>query len=363
MASLAKKVGREVKGYTFQYQSGEHNQKNVSEVVASVGMDHEWVDIDSNVIKSGLLEYSNIFDRPTNWPNYVIQTNYLLRRISEDDYKICLTGDGCDEAFLGYPGIYRGAKLFSKEMPNIGWLLKLLRSITEIEYAERKLGHVYRLVRRIIVNLTLEKKVRLYFMFRIMDETTINSLFGAGIKPTRERVMRIVSELSSEVDRHTDTIVAYEGRENIIPNRLKISGAMDASDVKIYSPFMHPDVRSYVRTIPEKLLRPGSEAKRDSLGKKILLDMAVEKGLLPYKVVYQPKHAAVDGPLDMWYDREIRDTLKDLISGVGDVRSESFLDDMISEKAIEIFYKKKFSVDSISGHAVSLLATYGSYFK
>jgi len=363
MASLAVRLGKRVKGYTFKYASAEHNQKNVDSVIEALGIEHEWVEIDSDVIKSGYENYSDYFDRPTNWPNYVMQTNYLTSKIVRDGFTKCITGDGCDEIFLGYPGIYRGAKVFSREYRGLGGVIKSLKRILESSYLERKLGHVYRLAHRLLSNLSIDRVSRLYYMFRILDESTLKSLFSWDKKSVRAQVASVMDSYRAELGKFSDTILAYEGRENIIPNRLKITGAMDAYDVSIYSPFMHPEVRDYVRAIPESMLRPSGEGKRDSLGKYVLLEMAVEKDLLPANVVYQPKHAAVDGPLDRWYDEEIRSTLTGLISNIDHVGSSRFLNSLLEEKAIEKLYKKHLSVDSISSHAASLLSTYGSFFR
>jgi len=364
IAALAKKLGKRVKAYTFKYENAIYDQANIDSVVSNLNIEHEWVRIGANLFNDGLRNYGTYFDKPTNWPNYVIQSTYLAQVSKEQNMEVVLTGDGCDEAFLGYPGIYRGARFFARETPRaIRRLIGALRKGLQISYLEQEFGHVYRLLLRVLSNLQLSKKERLYLMFRIMDENTIASLFGTSRSEAEKAIDAIRQTLIRDIpDTYSDTILAYEGRENIIPNKNKLTGMMDCSGLPIYSPFLHSEVRSYVRRFPEEFLRPNREAKRTSLGKYILLEMAEEYGYLPSEVIYQPKHAAVDGPLDAWYSADLRDLATELIGCVSEIKSERFLNRLLDEKAIDVMYRRRYSVDNITSHATSLLVTYGSYF-
>lgn len=363
VASLAKRAGKEVVAFTFSYADAGFNQKNVDSVVNALGIEHHWVPITSKTIGDGLSNFAERFDRPTNWPNYVIQTAALAEVAREKGVSVLLTGDGCDEIFLGYPGIYRGSKFFGGDKVSSNFESNLAHALFTHPFLEKKLGHVYRLIHRIIRNRALPPRTRLYLMFRLMDESTVSHLFGQPRKAIEEHVQDIISEVEHVIPDVSPTVLAYEGRDHIVPNRLKISGVMDTSGLPVYTPYMHPDVRDYVRALPEELLRPDGEAKRTTIGKDILLQMADEQGFLPHEVIYQPKHAAVDGPLDRWYAEDLRMVIKDLIRGVAPVTDEKALDALLDEKWIEKFYRKNFSVDSITSHAASLLATYGSFHR
>lgn len=364
IAAMAVKLGKKVKAYTFKYQNSIYDQANIRPVIEHLGIEHQWVDINPEIFSDGLQCYSGVYDRPTNWPNYVIQSTYLTKIAAQDGMEVVLTGDGCDEAFLGYPGIYRGAKFFSKELSSFSVsFLKLLKDCLQLKTPEMHLGHVYRLFLRILSNMQMDKRARLYLMFRIMDENTLNCIFGYGKKDTQIKVNKVVSAIMSTMDLDcSDTILAYEGRENIIPNKLKLTGMMDAADMPIYSPFLHDDVRTFVRQFPEEYLRPSGEATRTSLGKYILLEMAEEFGYLPHEVIYQPKHAAVDGPLDSWYANELRHVAMNNISNIDEIVDIKFVNRLLDEKIVDVMYRKRFSVDNITSHAASLLTTYGSFF-
>lgn len=363
VAALAKRAGAEVFAFTFSYADAGFNQRNIDSVVEALDIEHHWVPITSESIGDGLANFADRFDRPTNWPNYVIQTAALAQVAREKDVSLLLTGDGCDEIFLGYPGIYRGSKFFNGEKTASRVTTGLAHGLLTHAWVERSLGHVYRLLHRIIRNRALPARTRLYLMFRVMDESTLSHLFGWPVKRVEQQVTGAVREVEGIIPDVSPTVLAYEGRDHIVPNRLKISGVMDTSGLPVATPYMHPLMRDFVRRIPEELLRPDGEAKRTTLGKDILLQTADEAGLLPHEVIYQPKHAAVDGPLDKWYATDLRDLIKDLIREIGPIASERNLDAIVDEKWIEKFYRKHFSVDSITSHAASLLATYGSFQK
>lgn len=364
IASLAKRLGKEVKAYTFKYDDDVYDQGNINSVIDYLNIEHEWIEINSDIFHEGLQKYSAVFDRPTNWPNYVIQSAYLAEVAKKDGMEVILTGDGCDEAFLGYPGIYRGASFFSKNFSETQRdFFKLAKRVSQNQFLESHLGHTYRLLLRILSNLQLNKKARLYLMFRILDENTLKGLFGWDVKYTENKVLELIKEVIKEVpDDLSETILAYEGREHIIPNKIKLTGMMDVTGIPVYSPFLHQQVRDYVRQFPEAFLRPEKEAKRDSLGKYILLEMAEEHGYLPNEVIYQPKHAAVDGPLDNWYATALRSFSKGAIRNIGPIYSEKFLNRLLDEKSLDKWYRKNYSVDNITSHAASILTTYGSYF-
>tara|TARA_R110002124_G_scaffold142504_1_gene307290 strand:- start:5087 stop:6904 length:1818 start_codon:yes stop_codon:yes gene_type:complete len=364
IAAMAKRLGKQVKAYTFKYENSLYDQANIDNVVDFLEVEHEWIEINSDVFLQGLIHYSSLYDRPTNWPNYVVQSTYLTEVAKQDGYEVVLTGDGCDEAFLGYPGIYRGAVFFSKNYSKLERKgFHIIKHLMQKRILEQNIGHVYRLVLRVLSNLQLDKKMRLYFMFRIMDENTLKSLFDFDVKTTEKKIQNQLEELMKEVDRSlTDTILAYEGREHIIPNKLKLTGMMDATGLPVYSPFLHEEVRVYVRQFPEEFLRPFGESKRTSLGKYILLEMAEELDYLPHEVIYQAKHAAVDGPLDSWYAKDLREIVKSNIKKIAPVKNDKFLERLLDEKSIDKFYRRKYSVDNITSHAASILTTYGSFF-
>ncbi|MCL2464073.1 MAG: asparagine synthase-related protein [Micrococcales bacterium] len=361
-AALAKAAGKHVHAYTFQYDDTQFNQANVSSIIEALGIDHDWVRIGGSTMGDGLRRYADIFDRPTNWPNYVVQTLTLGQIAVADGAEVIVTGDGCDEIFLGYPGIYRGARFFSGEKQINQRLVAALQHLTRGPWKERRLGHIYRLVQRILANAQLPQRTRLYLMFRIMDESSVANLFGRDLDQVTRHVRQIVDEVAAGVPDYPATLLAYEGRDPIIPNRLKLVGTMDGAGVPTFSPYMHPDVRDFVRGLPEALLRPTGEAKRDTLGKDVLLKMADQYALLPHHVIYQPKHAAVDGPLDRWYQDDLAAQMMQLFSQAGPIADKKLARSLITEKGIEKFYRRHFSVDAITSHAASMLATYGSFF-
>lgn len=367
VASYLKRLGKEVQTYTFRFDDEEFNQTHTDTLAKFLDIKHNWVDITPAVFRDSLPNYAHLFDQPTNWANYVVQTAYATEFVKKDGFEICLSGDGCDTLFQGYPGVNRSAKFYNKISPIIKPVSKPFLWVLNNGFLEKKLGHVYRLIMRVIRNAITKDPLRTFLMFRIFDESTIGRTFKESsykqIARDVEQQALLIGDLIP--DNMSLNKLAYLGRSNMGPNRTKLSGTMDLTGVIVHSPFMHNEIKKIVGCYPDELLRPeGSGNTMQDIGKYILTKMTQKYELLPDEIIFQKKQAPVNSPIDDWYRNELSETVEEMLSkSPWEVDIDFVKKGLIEKKWAEEKYKQKFSSDKVTSHALSLLVTTLAFYE
>lgn len=367
IASFLKRLGKEVETYTFSFEDSSFNQAHTDTLAKYLGIKHNWVKIDPSAYLHVMSQYSTVFDSPTNWTNYVAQTAYSTEQIRKDGFDLCLTGDGCDSIFLGYPGVNRSSNFYNKISPVLKPLSSPLIWLMNWKFLEEKLGHVYRLILRVIRNAATENPARTFLMYRIFDETTIARTFKES------DYSQVKSSVKTSFDEYKDNIpseaslgkLAYMGRSNMGPNRAKLSGAMDLTGVILHSPFMHNEIKKLVGCYPDHLLRPQDSGNTMSdIGKYVLIKMTQKFELLPNEIIFQKKDSPVNSPIDDWYREDIHEfVLKTLEESPWSIDSDFVKKSMILKKIPEEIYKLKYSADKVATHSLSLLLSTLSFYE
>lgn len=361
VASMIRHLGYDVETYSFFYRDRSYNQPHTDTVANHLGITHHWVEIEQSMFEEGLKTFSETFNQPTNWPNYVIQTAHLCQRISAEGMTFCYSGDGCDAAFLGYPGTYRRARLLGILPEITGSLHRLLLALASVPWLERRLGHPYRVFLGLLRALCRSEAARNYLSFRVMDEITLKQLRCENPASQFEPIDAVVERLSAPHAKLPAMRRAYLGKAAVSPNRTKLIGSADASGVLILSPYLHPDLKRFALSLPVEFMRPEVAGKTGSSGKYILMAMAQAKDLLPPEVIFQPKVAAVDAPIDAWYAGPMRGPMREIMRGLPFDFDENYVDRLLDEKIAETLFKHFFMTDKVISHAASLLATYAGF--
>lgn len=366
IASFLKRLGKEVETYTFSFKDSSFNQAHTDTLSEYLDIKHNWVKIDPSIYVHYMSQYSRVFDSPTNWTNYVTQTAYASEQIRKDGFDLCLTGDGCDSIFLGYPGVNRSSNFYNSISPILKPISKVLVWLMNWRLLEEKLGHVYRLILRIIRNAVTDNPARTYLMYRIFDETTIARTFN------EKCYSQVKSVIKSTLDEYKHIIptetslgkLAYLGRSNMGPNRAKLSGSMDLTGMIIHSPFMHNEIKKIVGLYPDELLRPKDSGNTmQDIGKYILIKMTKKFELLPDEIIFQKKDSPVNSPIDDWYRQDINEFVLNIIEkSPWSIDSDFVRKSMILKKTPEEIYKSKFSADKVTSHSLSLLVSTLSFY-
>ena len=358
VAAAIHQLGYPVETYSFRYAEGQYNQPHTDTLAAHLGIRHHWIDIDRDLIEQGLDRFPMLFNQPTNWPNYVIQTLHVVERMKADGIRYCYSGDGCDAAFLGYPGTYRRTRIVGAFPHLPGGVRNMLLSMVARPSFERQLGHPYRVAMGLLRGTAHPVEARDYLSFRIMDELTIGQLKkGADVAD----LSALVAELSAPHAALPSMRRAYLGKAAVSPNRSKMIASADATGVAILAPYMHPALKRFALALPVEMMRPSDPGKSGVSGKYILSKMAEDTGLLPADIIYQPKMAAVDAPVDSWYAGPMRTAMQRIYADLPFVADTAYLDRLLDEKWAERMFRTHVMTDKVISHAASLLATYARF--
>ena len=367
VASGLKKLGKEVETFSFYYENDEFNQPHTDTLAEYLDIKHSWVKITDNVIERGLQEYSSVFNFPTNWVNYVVQTEEVCKVMKARGFDYIYSGDGCDGVFMGYPRTHILAEIYSKIGTLPEYALRILLSVLKPNSIEKLLGRPYTIILNLVRGLGRTGAERGHLNFRIFDEISLARLRKHPIEQLYS-VKSLTKELSSLVEGMSPDRRAYQGKALVSPNKSKMIGSSDSTGVIINSPYLHAGLKTFALNLPDSALRPSKnstsdEEHADMNGKYILCKMAEEKSLLPREIIYQKKISAVVGPIDSWYFGSIKQSIIDELRFLPFEYDMNYVNQLLTPKAIENLYKSKISSDTITTHDVSLLASYASFCK
>jgi asparagine synthetase B (glutamine-hydrolysing) len=363
VASMLVNMGIEVETFSFYYEEEEFNQKHTDTLAKHLGIKHNWIKVDDKVFEKYLNQYSEVFNYPTNWPCYLMQTAYLCQVIRDKGFNYCYTGDGCDALFYGYPLTFKRAEIMSKigTLPNP--ILTAANKAIERPVLERNLGRPHQVLVGALRSAKRKKSERTFLTFRIFNEMSLKQLRKNSSPKQEEDLEHTVSSLVKEHDGISPIRMAYEGKNKVAPSRNKINGSADLSGLVIMSPYTHQDVKAFVKKIPDHLLRP--ENSDTDIGKYILSKMAEKKKLLPHEVIYQPKMAAADAPLQDWYNSSLKDKIDKYLNDLPFSYNSKYILSLIRETRPEKIYAKIMSRETnkfiTMDHCISLLLTYSRF--
>lgn len=356
VAAAIHRLGYPVVTYSFRYDQGSYNQPHTDTLAEHIGCEHRWIDIDRQMIEDGLERFPDLFSQPTNWPNYVIQTLNVVERMHEDGIDWCYSGDGCDAVFLGYPGTFARARLIGR-LPRLPRPLhKALLGVFARPSFDRWLGHPWRVALGLLRATGRPEYARDYLSFRVMDDVSLRQLHPE--RPVADLEPEILS-LSKPFEKLSGVRRTYQGKAAVSPNRSKMIASADATGVPILAPYMHPELKAWALALPLDMLRGKDD--RQATGKTVLAEMAVQSGLLPPEIVHQPKMAAVDAPIDEWYDGPMRDLLLRYYEDLPFAADRSYLSRLLDVKRAETAFKTHVMTDKVISHAASLLTTYARF--
>jgi asparagine synthetase B (glutamine-hydrolysing) len=360
VAALLHRLGKQVETFSFHYEEAGFNQPHTDTLEQFLGIKHHWVPIRSQMIAEGIASYSAKFNFPTNWLNYVVQTEHLCRVMRDAGFRWIYSGDGCDGTFLGYPRVHVVASLLSRVgLLNRGVANAVTRLLDfgPLEYA---VGRPYSLLLQLVQSLAREMPERGYSTFRVFDEGSLVRLKGGDASEMRSRNEATLREIAAPLRNLSMDRLAYAGKNALSPNRSKMAGSSDSTGVVINAPYLHSGMKSFALGIPDRLLRPQGEAESYN-GKYLLFKTCEKKRLLPASIIYQKKISAVDAPVDDWYRGELQASMRRALAGLPFSVDPRYLDFLFARKSIEDVYRRHVASDALTSHALALLVTYSRF--
>ncbi len=355
------RLGKKVETFSFEYTETRYNQPHTDTVARYLGVEHHWVAVTAEDIALGLENFSNVFNAPTNWPNYVIQTKIVCDEIRRRGHYYCYSGDGCDTIFLGYPGTHRRTALLSHLPALPGSLVDLLVWLFAIRLLERKIGHPYRVFLNIIRSLRRKMPESSHVTLRIFDEISLDQLRLDTPPEQAMAIETILRELAAPLEGMTAERLGYHGKGLISPNKNKIIGSSDSTGIVINSPYMHAGLKSLATSMKDTLSRPREKTAAAVTGKYILLKMAEDKKMLPREAIYQKKLAAVAATVDPSYMAPLQDRMMNILQDLPFEADRKYLESLFDDKLAERIYREHISPSEVTSDGISLLATYASF--
>lgn len=360
VAAMLHRLGKKVRTYSFRYAEEAYNQPHTDTLSRCLGSQHAWVEITPEVIADGLATYAEQFVQPTNWLNYVIQTVHLCMRMRKDGIQAAYSGDGCDTLFLGYPGTYKRTLAYAR-LPRLPKsLVTLLAGMLGWKWMDRNIGHPYRVAMGLLRAMARPMPVRAFLTFRVMDEITLNSLRKGVGNVDEEKIELELERIAEPFRGFSIQRLGYAAKSLVSPNRAKLLASTDCAGMRVHSPYLHPRLRAFASMIPDAMLRKEIQSGVRDPGKICLARMAERHGLLPAEVIYQPKLAAIDSPIDSWIAGVLRTQMMASMARLPFQQDWRALDGLLNTTVAEHLYKRYIGSTRVISDAASLLATYGA---
>ena len=362
VASLLHKLDVEVETYSFHYENQKYNQPYADELADALGIKHHWVPITPAVIEFGLKNFANTANWPVLWLNYVIQTQHVCSLMADNGIEVCFSGDGCDTVFLGYPSTHRRGALYKKVPKLTPKVARVGKDLIHLSRLETIFGHIARVALSLIDASQYPPDERAAYSFQLFDDKNYRRITKRlpenypSHQTHFEKFMRDTENLEYERK-------VYLAKSFISPNRCKIVSSADTSGFAVHSPYMHPAVANFARTLPVEYLRPTDENEASREGKYLLMKAADNAKLLPKEIIFQRKLAAISSPIDQWLSDSLNNFAKEHLQNLPFEADERYISQLLSEKIPEKLYKNNFSGDGVVGLAASLLLTYAAFFE
>ena len=362
VASALVRLGKTVETFSFQYEAPDYNQAYTEHLASFLGTRHNWVPIHAEGLRRGLVDFADSFNQPVSQSHYLLNTAATCRAIRNRGFVYCLTGDGCDGLFLGYPTVHQRAKLILW-LSRMSMLLQTFEAMARVAWLERQLGHPYRLFRNVLRILRRKMPARSHIASCILDEYSL-SLLRTEATPQQEPESEIVLlELAERVGEASDVRLAYLGKAAPGLNRNKLEGNSALSGVVLNSPYMHPEMVALAQSLPDDLSRPDRKTEAQATGKYALMKMAEKQEYLPPDIIHQKNMSPVTAPVDAWYMGELREFMLTQLSGLPFNYDLDYAGSLLDEKTVENLFRRKVGISRYTSNAISLLVTYADFTR
>ena len=362
IASVLKKKGKDIETFSFYYEDVKFNQKYTDSLAEYLGIKHTWIKLDSEILSHGIKIFDQVFNSPTSLAHYLIYSNYAVQVIRDNGYKYCITGDGCDELFLGYPTVYRRARLFNiiGKAPKV--VTDALRLILSLNPFEKIFGHVGRLARTVMLIMSRDMPARGFVANRILDEYSLARVSSDFSSISESDIEKKLESVASNYQGLNAIRLAYKGKSIVGTNRNKTEGVSLYNGVVVQSPYYDEEFLAYAESIPDDLIRPVEHSGKSDIGKYVLVEMAKKYKLLPEEVIIQKKASPVTSPVDDWYKYELLDSVLGSCDSFPYKLNKRYLRDIMNYGFLDRLFRKK-SLSHYVMHIPSLIVTYSSFFR
>jgi asparagine synthetase B (glutamine-hydrolysing) len=362
ITSVLTAMGRDVETFTFRYREEGYTQRFSEELAAHLGIRHTWVDITPAVLRDGLDRYADWFNQPVGQPHYLLASAAAARLMERRGIRHCITGDGCDGLFLGYPTVYARASLVQRLSKARRLIGPVIRAGGASKLLEMRVGHPYRFGRNIGRVLGRPMPARGHIAACTLDSTSLR--FLRRRQPTQETDPEtILTRLAEGLDHVPVVRLAYMGKARVGLNAAKLEGLGRSSGIAFLSPYLHPRMVALAARIPDELNRPSTNTGSLDEGKAVFMDMVEQYQLLPRRFVRQKKMSPVTAPVDLWYWGELRDFMLSKMRQLPFETDRHYVESLVTRKATERWFRDRIGISRHVTQAAGLLASYADFAR
>jgi asparagine synthase (glutamine-hydrolysing) len=303
---MAELSDRPVTTITVGFEEGTHDERDFARIVSDhFGTDHREYSIRPDamsILPKLVWHYNEPFADPSAVPTY------LISQLAHESVKVCLTGDGGDEAFAGYGG-------YTDEVRWARWdvIPKPLRRLLALGASDaldlfphqRFTARASRALR--MVGSTVCERHDLHMMLvkpqerRALYSSRMCDLITGNYSPT------LLAEAERSVE---DVIQCITGHDlsHYLPDCLMVKTdiASMANSLEIRSPMLDHKFIEFTAGLPSSLKHNGHS------GKQILRDAF--RGLVPSSALSRKKQG-FGIPLGSWFRAELLPLLRDSLLG------------------------------------------------
>jgi asparagine synthetase B (glutamine-hydrolysing) len=360
VAATLKTLGHEVHTYTFSFGDTNFEQKNVTEFVTSLGITHHPVTITPQLIEQNLRRFGSHFFQVGAQSHYQIHTLIASQYIARDGFDAIFNGDGCDAIFLSYPTVNRRASISQRVARAPGFIKEVALAPLRTTIAERYLGHVGRIIRSVLNNALLPDPACGHLPTQYLDSYALSQL-RKGVQPQQaESMLALRLRLAEPTAQMDGPRRAFHGNGLTAQSKVKVDGAVSATGLPHFSPYLHPELRAFVTSLPIEYLKNQDDSPSAN-GKELLVAMVREYKLLPDLFIDQPKQSPVDSPVDLWYMTSLKEQVLEQLQDLPFEVNTKYLENILRNKRAENWYRNKVSIGHHTMQAIGLLASYASF--
>jgi len=321
VAFAAQHSSKPIKTFTAKFTDAGYDESAIAkEVAVRYGTDHHEVEIPDSAFS---MSDSELIVKHVGEPfidSSAIPT-YLISKYASEHVKVCLTGDGGDEAFAGYNAfnwaqkVERFAQLPSSVL-GFGSGAAKVASALPVLSGSSKLRQIARGLDAARSSNTTEGRFDAVHWLYLPDE--LERLMGSRVKRSGVGEAGSGSVLKRHMRRRMD-------RELPADMLIKTDRMSMATSLELRAPMLDHDLVNLSMGLPDDVLL------RDGVGKWALREAVADQ--LPDSVLNHPKHG-FSIPLFRYINDEFRDSCRELLgdrSGVAQLFDQKALESVVTE--------------------------------
>lgn len=297
VAIYTKLFGSQIKTFSIGFADKDFDESNHARNVANfLKTNHVEMVIDYNDCIDAVIKIPKIWDEPFADSSQI--PTYLLCKLAGEHVKVCLTGDGADELFMGYP---------KYGFLDILWKLRWFAKLCKINNNLAKICKT--------TNFFTNKKLisAIDMISKGSAESFINSWndkYRISLNPYTKH-LQLKEEFDSQDSNNYDfkKYLSLSDLNTYLVNDIliKVDRASMSNSIELRAPFLDHRLMEYAFSLPTNFKHNFISSKR------ILKDLAYE--FIPRKILERPKQGFMI-PLAKWLRGEMHATVFDSLKSL-----------------------------------------------